>query len=152
MANFWYRNSRLVQLTTGLNWSSADIRALLVMSDSTAGVDKSAQFLTGANGFTTLDEMNGAGYARVTAAGKAVALDVPNDQVLVSFNPLNFGATIANGSRQVAGIVVFLNVGSDATNVPLFWIDSVDAGPIFPYSPAGGQIRAAFANNVALRV
>jgi hypothetical protein len=139
--NFRFPNAIKVQHLTGVNWQTATLKALAVMTNSTAGADRFAQFLSGANGFVVLDEFDGAGYARVTLSNVAVTLDLVTGEVVVTCDPASFGAAVSNGSRSVAGFVVYLDGASDAARVPLIWIDSVASGPTFPYSPGGQALR-----------
>lgn len=141
MANFFYVPARQFMLTTGINWTSATLKAMLVMSDSTAGLELRGTFLTGGTGFTVLDEMNGAGYTRQTLASVTVTDDTATGDLIVDCADINFGATISNGTRQVKGAIIYLDGASDAARRPLIWLDSVSNGPSFPYSPAGGPIE-----------
>lgn len=138
MANRFYVPAKTFQFTTGINWSSATLRALLVMANSTADADLRATFLTD---FAVFDEMNGAGYTRQTLASVTLTDDLPTGDIIVDCADVNFGATISNGTRQIKGIVVFLDGGSDAARRPLIWLDSVANGPSFPYTPGGGPVK-----------
>lgn len=141
MANLFYVPARSYMLTTGINWTSATLKAMLVMSNSTAGDEIRATFLAGGSGFSVLDEMDGAGYSRQTLASVTVTDDLPTGDLVIDCADVNFGATISNGSRQVKGILVYLDGASDSARRPLIWLDSVANGPSFPYSPAGGPIK-----------
>jgi hypothetical protein len=138
MANFFYVPGRSFMLTTGINWTSATLKALLVMSNTTADLELRSTFLSS---FTTLDEMNGAGYSRQTLTTVTVTDDLPTGDLIVDCDDVNFGATISNGTRQVKGAIIYLDGASDAARRPLIWLDSVANGPSFPYSPAGGPIK-----------
>lgn len=139
--NFRFPNAIKIQHTTGLNWTTATLKALAVMSNSTAGQDRFAQFLTGANGFAVFDECDSVGYARATLTGVTVTTDLTTGEVVITCNPVSLGATVANGSRSLAGFVIYLDGASDAARVPLLWIDSVASGPPFPYSPNNGPVQ-----------
>ncbi len=139
--NLQYVPARLLQYTTGLNWTTATIKAMLVMTSSTAGDDIRAQKLTGGTGFALMDEFDGVGYSRQTLASVTATDDLPTGDIIVTCALLSFGATISNGSRQAKGIVIFLDAANDGLRQPLLWLDSVANGPTFPYSPNGGPIR-----------
>jgi hypothetical protein len=139
--NFFYVPGRQYMLTTGINWTSATLKALLVMTNSTARSENRATFLTGGSGFTTLDEMGGAGYSRQTLASVTITDDLPTGDLIVTCATVNFGNTITNGARQVAGIVIYLDGANDGARRPLIYLDSVSNGPTFPYSPNGGPIK-----------
>lgn len=150
MSNYLFPFARAAILQADIDLVVGDVRSLLFMSNSTVPSENSAEKLTGAQGFTTLDEMTGAGYARVTIGSKSVDIDAINDLARWKHGALNFGATITNGPRQVAGWLEYLNGGSDATSIPIMRGDTVDSGPTFPHSPAGGQILLTFAGSIVL--
>lgn len=141
--DFAYVPGRILQYTTGCDWTSATLKALLVMTNTTAHQDLRATFLTGGSGFTALDEFDGAGYSRQTLANVTITDDVtsPLGDLIFDCDPIDFGATIANGSRQIKGVVIYLDGANDGARRPLLWRDSVRTGLTFPYSPAGGPVR-----------
>ena len=114
--------------------ASVDWRAMLVMSDTTADTEVDAQ---NPGDFTTLDEYNGAGYSRATLTGEAVNEDLSNNRAEFTASPWNFGSTVAAGSRQVVGMLVYQHVdGTNANDLNAYYIDSGG----FPFSGAGGPI------------
>lgn len=139
--NFFYLQGRQFQLTTGFNWTSATIKALAVMTNSTAYLDQNATFLTGGSGFTTLDEFDGAGYSRQTLTSPLFTPDLVTLNLIFSCAVINFGNTVSNGTRQAKGFVIYLDGANDGARRPLMHIDSVSSGPPFPYSPAGGPFK-----------
>lgn len=139
--NFEYAQARLFQVTTGFNWTSATLKALVVMSNSTAHLDLNAQFLTGGSGFAVLDEFDGAGYSRPTLTSVTATIDTNTWDVVITAAAASFGATVSNGSRSAKGFVVYLDGANDGARRPLLYLDSVANGPSFPYSPNGGPFR-----------
>lgn len=113
--------------TTAL--AGGDLRMLLYMENSSAESDRDSTFIAD---ITTLDEFDGAGYARETLAG-AYSQDDANNQALVSIDPATFG-TPANGTRKIAGAVLFLFVTNDADSrvIAVF--------PVTAYNPDGNPV------------
>ena len=143
MSSFMYINAKQTQWngTTYLDETqyAGDIKALLVMSNTTADTDTTAATISG---FGTLDEFDGAGYARLLLTTRLVSLDSLNARAEFHAADLNFGAR-ANGTRQIVGIVLFFDLGADANNIPLFYFDigsSINPGGltlIFPVDAEG---------------
>lgn len=148
--NLFYVPGRQFQYTTGINWSSATLKALLVMTNTTAHLDLRATFLTGGSGFAVLDEFNGSGYSRQTLGARVITDDTTSQtgDLVFSWPDVNFGATVGNGTRQIKGMLVYLDGADDTARRPLLWIDSMKAGPAFPYSPGGGPVVIKCATEV----
>ena len=111
---------------------TGDIRAVLVMTNTTADTEVDTEFMSG---FTTLDEMDGVGYARVALAAEAFAVDLVNDRWEFAASPFTFAAVSA-GTRQVQGLLLYLHVTNDADSKPLMYID----GTGFPFTANGEDI------------
>lgn len=117
-----------------LAWHVAPLRALAVMTNTTADTDRDAATLSQ---ITTLDEFDGSGYSRDTDIGPGVSQDDPNNRAEFTITPINFGSTVAAGSRQIAGVVIYFHVtGLPADDWPIFYIDSGG----FPVTPGGGSL------------
>jgi len=131
-----YTNAKRALLAGELNLATNDIRVALVMTNTTADTDQDAALM---NAITTLDEMDGAGYARQALTGEAVAADDPNNRGEFDANNLTFSAVSA-GTRQVAGMVVYKHVTNDTDSIPIAYIDSGG----FPFTANGGDIVVAW--------
>lgn len=122
------------------DWDEAghDIRALLVMTNTTADTDRDAGTLSAIG---TLDEYDGSGYARAALASQSVVRDDANNRAeLQATSPISFGGTVAAGTRQAAGIVVYRHVdGTAANDQPIVYIDSGG----FPIAGGGGPFQYA---------
>ena len=120
-------------LMAGNVTSSADLRALLVMSNTTIDVDEDAQTLSD---FTTIDECDGTGYSELDLASVSVAYDSTNDRLVIDAADGDFdggGGSITATTREVSRVLIKRYVdGTDANDVPWFSID------IGPYDPVGG--------------
>jgi len=141
MANFQYTYAKAKMQSADIDLNADDIRLLMVMSNSTADTEKDVQFISGATGFTTLDECDGAGYARVALVGEAVTADEANDRGEFDANDLAPAwAALGVGTRQNIGIVIFKFVTNDADSIPIYWIDTC-TGVGFPFDGNGGVVN-----------
>lgn len=111
---------------------TGDVRAALVMSNTTADTEVDAEFM---NSFTTLDEYDGAAYARVALASEAFAVDLANNRFEFTSAAITF-AGIGVGTRQCVGLLLYLHVTNDADSKPLFYID----GTGFPFDGNGSDV------------
>ena len=111
---------------------TGDVRAALVMTNTTADTEVDTEFMAG---FTTLDEMDGAGYARVALTSEAFAVDLANDRWEFTAAAFTF-AGVGAGTRQVQGLLLYLHVTNDADSKPLMYID----GTGFPFTGNGEDI------------
>lgn len=97
-----------------------DIRCALLMTNTTA--DTEEDVLTLAT-ITTLDEYNGAGYARQALAGEVVTADGPNNRSLFDAVDPIFAA-LGAGVRSAQGLLLFRQVTNDADSFPIAWYDA----------------------------
>ena len=101
MANFAFTVASQKGNTGDLNHAEAggmDIRVLLVMSNTTAAADFGAQTLSG---ITTLDECDGASYARQLCNNQVATQDLANRRSEFSHDVVTF-ANLGAGSRQTS--------------------------------------------------
>jgi hypothetical protein len=119
--------------------SSADLRIMLVMTNTTCDTEADAQNLSD---FTTIDECDGVGYAQRDLASVAVAYDAANDRLGVDAADADMTGdtdSIAVSTRDVSGYVVYRYVdGTDANDVPWGYID------VGPYTLSGGDFTITF--------
>lgn len=138
--SFWYTGAkeRLAKGDLDFDEAGNDIRVMLVMTNTTADTDQDALTLSG---ITTLDEYDGAGYSRAALASQVVTRDDANNRAEVSAtSPVSFGATVAAGTRQAAGALVYRHVdGTAANDQPIAYIDTGG----FPLNGGGGPFELA---------
>lgn len=135
MASFVYTpiKAKLMQAGIDLHTTGADVRAILCMTNTTADTDQDAATLSA---ISVLDEMDGSGYSRQALTGETVAEDAANNRGEFDAADATF-AGVSAGTRQVAGILLYIHVDGTAGNdIPLAWIDSGG----FPFDPGGGDI------------
>jgi hypothetical protein len=116
--------------------AAADLRVLLVMTNTTVDTEHDVQTLSG---FTTLDECDGVGYARLDLASVAGAWDATNNRYEWDADDGDMdGGTnsILASTRDIQGFVIYRHVdGTDANDVP--WVYSDTGG--FPFTTGGGS-------------
>lgn len=133
MANFSYDIAALTAGTS--NVSSWDLRVMLCMTNTTADTANTAATLSA----LTLDECDGATYARVDLAGIAWATDAgaTPPRAEQDFTDAAW-ATLGVGTRQNQGMLIYLHVTNDTDSIPLFWIDTGG----FPFDGNGSAVTA----------
>lgn len=94
---------------------SADLRAILCMSNSNAG-SLTDTAIANVNDIT-LDELDGTGYAREALTTIAVNLDDANNRAEIDADDLAFGA-LGAGTRTVIGVLIYRHVTNDADSIP----------------------------------
>lgn len=97
-------------LEQGLLEGAPDIRLFLFMSGFTADAD--AVNLDDA----TLDEFDGAGYARIDCANVVAGYVDGDDEWQLDFDDDDFGDPVAPGSDDIEGLGVYLYVDGTAAN------------------------------------
>ena len=120
-------------LVAGQLTGSPDIRAMLVMTNTTADTEEDAASLAA---FTTLDEYDGSGYARIDLASVAMASDDVNNRHELTAALGSFGTAVGAGVRNAAGVLYYLHVdGTAANDKPIAFNDTGG----FPQNGAGGK-------------
>lgn len=132
--SFVYTGFKNRLLKGDVDFDTQDIRAMLVMTNTTADTDQDSNVV---NDITTLDEYDGAGYSRAALASETVNQDNANNRAEFDAADFTFGATVAAGTRQAAGIVLYRHVDGTAANDQL--IAYIDSGG-FPFAGNGGSV------------
>jgi hypothetical protein len=100
----------------GFDWTTADVRMLLFMTNSTAGdEDNAIEFL---DDFTTLDEFDGANYVRKALTNQTRTKDFTNLRTILDADDLVY-TDLGAGTRSVAGALAYLEGASDGARIPL---------------------------------
>ena len=136
MASFVYTPAKTKVLTASFSYATADMRIILCMTNTTADTDQDAEFVASIG---TLDEYDGAAYARKTLAGEAVNEDLANNRAEFDANDIQWAA-LGAGTRQAAGMILYRFVTNDADSPVVAWIDSGG----FPFSGNGGNVDVAW--------
>lgn len=129
-ASFAYNYAKQKLWTGQIDLDTDDIRILLVMTSTTADTNTDALTISG---FTTLDEFNGAGYARQALTNEAVNADVANARAEFDADDCAFGA-LSNGTRQITGLVMYKFVVDDTQSIPIAYMNFTN------FNPGGGAL------------
>jgi hypothetical protein len=135
MANFVYTGEKQRAAKGDRDWDTADIRALLVMTNTTADTEQDASVI---GDFTTLDEYDGTGYARVDLGVTTVTQDDANNRSEVDVADFTFGSSVGPGTRQAQAMVLYVDLGGSDTANPV--VAYVDTGG-FPFTGNGGAVN-----------
>lgn len=120
MASLVYNEFKRANAAGEIDLNADDIRIALVMTNTT--VDTENDGITTVSGFTTLDEMDGANYARAALANEAVNKDDGNDRAEFDADDVTF-SLLGNGTREVQGALVYKHVTNDADSIPIAFIE-----------------------------
>lgn len=99
-----------------------DIRLLLAMTNTTLDTENVGVEVL--SDFTTLDEFDGAGYARLalSTATPAVAISESRNSVQLTCTDHPVFATLSAGTRSVAGVLFYWNIlADDDQSVPFLY-------------------------------
>lgn len=134
-------------LEAGNVTDNVDIRAHLLMSNTTTDVEPDAQNVSD---FTTYDEADGVGYVALDLANVTVTYDDSNDRLVIDADDGDFEAglgSIGVCSRNITRVAITRYVdGTAANDVP--W-GSIDIGP---YVPAGGAFDVTWNSTGILHI
>jgi hypothetical protein len=115
------------------NMEDRDYRLLLVMTNSTAGDERGAKFVAD---ITTLDEYDGASYARKDLASVAGSLDLTNHfEKITATAPV--WTTLGAGTRNCPGMVLYVHITNDAASRLIAYINDA---PTFPFNGIGDDV------------
>lgn len=120
-----------------INLASDTLKAALLMSNNDAAATEDAQFLSG----LTLDECDGAGYARLTVTATLTASTGGANAAKLDIADLTF-PLVGASTRAIVGILFYKHVGADTGNIPILYIDTA---PGFPLTPNGADINVVIA-------
>lgn len=114
-------NNFLQKLLAAYLVSGADVRAALVMSNTTADTEKDGiDFM---DDFATLDECDDSGYARVALGSEASNVDNTNDRAEFDASDISFAGLSGNATRNAVGVVIYKHVTNDTDSVPIAFIE-----------------------------
>lgn len=168
MSNFFYDyaafylgqgaiNARESATTSPVGVAEHNLRVALIATLTTcSGPDVlntgvKARSVPNLGGFATLDEYLGTNYAPgPTGAGRqslgtqVVTHDATNARTEINCDPITWSSlgADANGAK---GLLIFFQPTSpvtptEATNIPILWIDQVSSGTAFPFNGSGGNV------------
>lgn len=133
MASFVYDNARLLAATTGIGWTTNNIKAVLVDTGAYTP-DATHQFLSSI-----------AAGARIATSGNlanktAVAGACDADDISIT----------GVSGVTVEGVAIYIDTGSAATSQLLAWLDSITVnGGAGPLTPNGGTVDITWDNGAS---
>lgn len=97
-----------------------DMRAALLMTNTTADTEANIQLM---NAYSTLDECNATGYARLALASEAVNVDTSNNRAEFDATDLSFTGLSGDASRAIQGVLIYKHVTNDTDSLPVVFVD-----------------------------
>jgi hypothetical protein len=136
MASLVYHNALAEMMKGNINLHTGgnDIRCALVMTNTTADIAADAAVITD----ITLDEMDGANYARVALTSEAVSDDDSNNRAEFDAADVTF-SSLGNGTRQVQGALIYKHVTNDGDSIPICFVEFGST-----VNPGGGTLTVAW--------
>lgn len=115
-----------------------DIRAILVMTNTTAGADPDIATVAT---ITTLDESDAGGVSRITCTGETVTQVDASDLSKFTTDALSFTG-LGGATRNFAGVLFYKFITNDADGIPLAYVE-------FSFAAASGatQVDVAVPTN-----
>ena len=115
-------NEALRAIAAGeIDLNAADIRAKLLMTNTTADTDNDA--VVNVADITTLDLCDAAGYADIDMSGLAVNKDDPNDRAEFDAADLVFSGLGGDGTRDYQGVLLYVYVDGGAGDKVIAFVD-----------------------------
>jgi hypothetical protein len=115
-------NEALRAIAAGeIDLNAADIRAKLLMTNTTADTDNDA--VVNVADITTLDLCDAAGYADIDMSGLAVNKDDPNDRAEFDAADLVFSGLGGDGTRDYQGVLFYVYVDGGAGDKVIAFVD-----------------------------
>lgn len=135
MASFVYTAAKQKIAKGDADFDTLDVRAILCMSNTTADTDQDAATLSAIG---TLDEYDGSGYSRPDLGASTITQDDANNRSEIDYPDFTFGTTVAAGTRQAVGHIIYVHVdGTAANDWPVAWVDTGG----YPFNGNGGAIN-----------
>ena len=132
MANFIYNEAKRAILAGEIDFATDDLRIALVMTNTTADTEDDVNLM---NGFTTLDEYDGANYARQAIAGLSIGEDAANNRAEVDGTNSTY-ASLGAGTRQAQAQILYKHVTDDTDSIPIGYCDTGG----FPFDGTGSTV------------
>lgn len=105
MATESYMTNRGLYLLNTTDFDATDFRAMLVKSAIANATGKDYNFVSDVTGASA--EADCTGYARVTLAGIAVSESDANNNVVISWSDINWGALGGGSNCAIAHLVIY---------------------------------------------
>ncbi len=121
VASVFYNEAKAAFANGSIDWDADDIRVALLMTNTTADTEQDTiKFVTD---FTTLDECDATGYARLALANEAVNIDDGNDRAELDADDSSFTSLSGDGTRDVQGALIYKHVTNDTDSPAIAFVD-----------------------------
>lgn len=120
MASHLFNYAKQQVLLGNIDLGADDIRVALLMTNTTADTENDG--IQHIDDITTLDEHDGANYARQALDNEAVNLDDANDRAEFDADDPTWTA-LGAGTRSAAGMLVYKHVNDDTDSIPIAWVE-----------------------------
>tara|TARA_R110000868_G_scaffold84663_7_gene238600 strand:+ start:113 stop:658 length:546 start_codon:yes stop_codon:yes gene_type:complete len=127
MASAIPNNAKKLLMNGGADLDTDTIKAALVMTNTT--VDTEVDAMTFVNQYTTLDECDATGYARVTLGTKTVTADDTGNTGVFDAADASFTGLSGDATRATQGALVLKFVTNDTDSPPLFFVEFASTTP-----------------------
>jgi len=121
MASVVYNEFKRANAAGEIDLNADDIRAILVMTNTTADTENDAKVYVG--DLTTLDESDATGYARQALTTEAVNKDDANDRAEFDADDVSFSGMSGDATRDYQGVVLYKHVTNDADSPLIAFIE-----------------------------
>ncbi len=118
MASHFFNKAKQWIADGTIDLDTDDIRIALLMTNTTAAADNDTISYVG--DLATLDEMDGANYARALLVNETIVLDDANDLAKLTADNVTF-TSLGAGTRSVKGLLVFKFVLNDTDSPVICW-------------------------------
>lgn len=131
-----------------IDFDSDTFKIALLMANSDV-ISKRATALFVAD--ITLDECDGANYARVTLLNPTISVNAGALRIEIAPDDLTPAwALLGAGTRNNIGMLLFKFVTNDAASVPVIWYDDAASG--FPFNGTGGDRDVTWSAQGAIQI
>ncbi|MAH47134.1 hypothetical protein CMI37_15005 [Candidatus Pacearchaeota archaeon] len=120
MASVVYTEFKRANAAAEIDLNADDIRVALLMTNTTADTEEDTALM---NAFTTIDECDATGYARVALTGEAVTADNTNDRAEFDADDASFTGLSGDATRDIQGVLVYKHVTNDTDSIPICFVD-----------------------------
>lgn len=112
----------LARMLSLLFVTGRDVRAILVMTNTTVDTEVAAGTISYVGDYTTLDECDGANYSRQSLTSEAAAADDANARAEFDADDVTW-TSLGASTRDVQGVLLYEHVTNDADSIPLMFIE-----------------------------
>lgn len=121
MANVVFQNAIAATFEGDLDWETATLHALLLMTNTNA--DSPASSVADTNAALTLDECNATGYTEETVTTPAVSIDDTDYEMEWTSDDWVFAGLSGDATRDYEGALLIKYVDGSTGDIPMIFVD-----------------------------